>query len=391
MEQYRDDHATFDEKAAYLENSLIYQMSLGSKELFHSNVWAWLIEQDARFIGVFFPDFDMTAYELCGVSRESYHRDIIIWLKKKGEEKKSHYLVIENKIKSLQQKEQLREYSEDLDKCVLLEGAFTGIENTLADHIQIYQIKWTFVRYEVITARIRKIMRISDICTEIQRQQIEEYCCVIECIHDLLHECLKETEDRVIFDNDTIKQLQKLRIKDIYTKLKGNQMLQYIKSKLSDLEKTAPNGFTLYIGQSFSHGHASLDYRYTNYSDHCDDYLIIGVQLEGDQYRLLAEKSAKRWKADALFGEFGKSEIGWFDSTFDEKAKNRRLCEHTTYMKRKYNSYSTDRYNFVYQHFDIKNWPYDQLVELIRSDLKKSKRADTKTTDPVSLNPWVER
>lgn len=374
MEQYMDDHATFDEKATYLENSLIYQMSLGSKELFHSNVWAWLIEQDARFIGVFFLDFDMTAYELCGVSRESHHRDLIIWLKKKGEEKKSHYLVIENKIKSLQQENQLSQYSEDLDKCVLLEGAFTGIKNTLADHIQIKKIKWTFVCYEDIAARIREVMRVSDIWTETQRRQIEEYCCVIECINDLLHECLKETEGRVIFYNDKIKQLQKLRILDIYTKFKGNQILQYIKSKLSDLEKTKPSGFELDINQNFSHGHATLDFRYTNNdSDYRDDYLIIGVQLEGDQYRLLAEKSAKRRKAETLFGEFSKSEIGWFDANFDEKAKDRRLRERTTHMKRKYNSYQTDRYIFVYQHFDIKNWPYDHLVELIRSDLKKAK------------------
>ena len=29
-----------------LKSSLIYQMSLASKELFHSNVWAWIIEKD---------------------------------------------------------------------------------------------------------------------------------------------------------------------------------------------------------------------------------------------------------------------------------------------------------------------------------------------------------
>ena len=32
----------------YLKKSMIYQMSLGSKELFHSNVWGWLIENKIK-------------------------------------------------------------------------------------------------------------------------------------------------------------------------------------------------------------------------------------------------------------------------------------------------------------------------------------------------------
>lgn len=34
----------------FLKNSMMYQMSLGSKELFHSNVWWWLIDNDKNFI-----------------------------------------------------------------------------------------------------------------------------------------------------------------------------------------------------------------------------------------------------------------------------------------------------------------------------------------------------
>ena len=43
----------------FLENSLLYQMSLGSKELYHSNVWAWLIEKDPAFISAFFKEVDL--------------------------------------------------------------------------------------------------------------------------------------------------------------------------------------------------------------------------------------------------------------------------------------------------------------------------------------------
>ena len=47
----------------FLKNSLIFQMSLGSKELFHSNVWAWLMKKEPQIINVFF-DIDLTKYEI---------------------------------------------------------------------------------------------------------------------------------------------------------------------------------------------------------------------------------------------------------------------------------------------------------------------------------------
>ena len=46
------------DKFKFLKNSLLFQASLGSKELFHSNIWAWLMEMDNSFINVFFDDFN---------------------------------------------------------------------------------------------------------------------------------------------------------------------------------------------------------------------------------------------------------------------------------------------------------------------------------------------
>jgi len=37
-----------------LKDSPLYAMSLGGRELFHSNFWAWLIREDTQFINVFF-------------------------------------------------------------------------------------------------------------------------------------------------------------------------------------------------------------------------------------------------------------------------------------------------------------------------------------------------
>ena len=69
-----------NESKKFLKNSLLYQMSLGSKELFHSNVWAWLMEKENKIINVFFDDVDLGKYEKPYISRECKNRDIIIWL-----------------------------------------------------------------------------------------------------------------------------------------------------------------------------------------------------------------------------------------------------------------------------------------------------------------------
>lgn len=52
----------------------------------------------------------------CGAARECAHRDLIIWLRERGlpEREGKCYFVIENKIKSLADRVQLQNYSEDL-------------------------------------------------------------------------------------------------------------------------------------------------------------------------------------------------------------------------------------------------------------------------------------
>ena len=67
-----------------LKGSLLYQMSLGNTELYHSNVWAWLFQNDHNFIKIFFDAYDEARYEFCGTASEYAHRDPIILLREKG-------------------------------------------------------------------------------------------------------------------------------------------------------------------------------------------------------------------------------------------------------------------------------------------------------------------
>lgn len=101
---------TVENCIADLKNSPIFAGSLGSKELFHSNIWAFLIEHEQEFLKAFFPECgnqEVLSEDKKGVRREFHHMDLTI-------ETETNLFVIENKIKSLPRKEQLNNYRDGI-------------------------------------------------------------------------------------------------------------------------------------------------------------------------------------------------------------------------------------------------------------------------------------
>ena len=376
-----------------LKKSLLFRMSLGSKELFHSNVWAWLIEQDPAFIKVFFPEFDDKCYQYLGVSRECWHRDVIIWLEKCDNKERCYY-VIENKIKSLQDEEQLKRYTEDKDGNTLLGGVFTGITNALEDKLSLpkketgEKVPWKFVDYGTIAKRIREQARRSARVTALHFLQIDEYCQIIESINGMIQYELDNRQGKFDYsslpykngENREAEYLEELRIKDVYTKLKGADILRALEAYLKDSVSAAPQGYRLETNQSFHNGKVTLDIRYTNREEGREekDYLTIGIQLEEYQFRLMVERNGTH-KKEELFNEFCN---GWFDANFDEKAKKRALfkndsSENETSMKQKYDSYGGNGHGsvFVYQYFNIikEKRKYNVVFDEIKKYLQKAR------------------
>jgi len=98
-----------------LEHSLLFAMSHGSHELFHTNVWAWLIKNEHRFAAVFFPE--LSKHEIKEVRREQGNRDLTIWVDEGGNQKA---YVVENKFKSTPREEQLADYQSKLSGNTLM-------------------------------------------------------------------------------------------------------------------------------------------------------------------------------------------------------------------------------------------------------------------------------
>lgn len=377
-----------DANADFLKKSLLFQMSLGSKELYHSNVWAWLIENDHDFVKVFFPDFRKDIFNIVGVSRECRHRDVIIWLQKSGDASKEgkYYYVIENKIKSLQRKEQLEDYTENLWESTLLQGSVTGIENNLEkNQISIVnkntkqQVIWNFINYATISQKIREIARNSTSgVIQYHLSQIEEYCNIIDALYGVLSEALAKNRGYVWYwdDDDNLnKTLRELRIEDMYIKLQGSSFIRYINSRRESIESLCPIGFHPEIQQSFNNGKATLDIRFSNWQDKYHDYLTIGVQIEGSQYRRLVQKNGMH-SGEEVFEEF---KGAWFDANFNSMQTDRTIFGgKKTSMKKRFDSYGkgSNDYIFVYQYYNLtkETGRYEMLFEEIRKDLSKAKQ-----------------
>lgn len=356
----------YEEAFIFLNNSLMYTMSLGSKELFHSNVWWYLIKNDQQFIKVFVNDFkDLNDFE--SVYRESYNRDIVIFFKNQT------HITIENKIKTLPNIEQLEKYSENIGKSVFKYGVLTGIGNCSIDlndnRLGNY---WSYKSYEEIADGIESIAKISENMNIINHiDEILEYCKILRSINVVLNYWLDTNANKLIYDSGN---LWELRINDIFKKLKGSTFFNYIKSNINiDKEfkeaKKSINNLGISYWQGFNNGKCTL-----NFDFYIEKELSIGVQIEGEQFRIFVQRYNKN--PDVLYEEF--KEL-WFDDSFDCSSKQRKIFSKATKMKpnnmRKYDKY-VNNYTFIYQYFDISsenhNQNYDELLKLIRDYILKA-------------------
>lgn len=117
-----------------LKDNAIFQMSLSSKELFHSNFLAWLAEDEKTrplFIHIMREAFGLTDFIYADdlmVMREYHHFDFCLCRKQRNWKYKHEdfgdneeefipgqiVFVLENKFKSLPYKEQLQQYTKDV-------------------------------------------------------------------------------------------------------------------------------------------------------------------------------------------------------------------------------------------------------------------------------------
>lgn len=379
-----------EEFISKLKDNAIFQMSLTSKELFHSNFLAWLSESvNTRdvFANVLQECFGLTDWnsEEMYVKREHNHFDFSIC--RKDEKKEQTLFVLENKFKSAAYKEQLNKYfaeSED-SRHVLLTLAHDFLEKE-----EIAKSGWMIVTYQEYIKVLRNA--VSDMKECFDKQVIMHYCDFVETFDHAINEELLETENNKKTTWSVLDEYfneEELRCNDIWQKLFMHQCAQ----KLSALVKEAfpdknvkhydPDTWTkeqeddIFVRVAYYHSQALVEIRYLLptgvkfcVQQQGDSPLSVGIAIKNSDIDKSIAKNAK--KADKeKWSKALKAKISQYnlDKLMPPNKKN-------SY----YSFQAAGKEGYFYAHVDHNDETIDgtlnQMIELTKEAIKLSHKQE---------------
>ena len=287
-------------KIEALKDSPLYAMSLGGRELYHSNFWVWLMEQDKQFIKVFFEKIENV--ERAEITREEGNRDITITIG-------NNVYVIENKLKSIATKEQLKKYQIKLgDK--FARGILTGIsEDFDLSNDNDLKENWHFLSYDTLCDNIGEVLKSSSIKDDFKKCVIHNYINDTRNISALIKKIVPEKDNINTWDMRYIDSLSKkdmklklsdIRMDDLGKKKWANLFAEKLKEDLElNFEEEIKSGFTkkkykLSIQSGFTNKQPLVEVFYRAIDDKDDEDNLIGIQIQGTQYRRCFSESGDK-------------------------------------------------------------------------------------------------
>ena len=268
-----------------LTSSPIFNLSLSSRELFHSNFIFWLasIEQEPFRKGL----ERALSVEISGAYnpnhsyREKNNLDIVISYHDRT-------VVIENKFKSIATIEQLERYSKleiaDGSICILLSLArpeFFPSDGQWCEPKS--QVRWHFLSYECLASIVQGLAEESE--NHYHAMLMTDYARVVKLISQIASAATIGLSSDFSFTNNAtgsdLAIAEALRLGDFYLKRKYELITNLIRSAVDDSQHeddviTISNGFTR--GQGL-----------TDIKIFIANSLYLGVQIQGMQYRKVIE------------------------------------------------------------------------------------------------------
>lgn len=319
-----------------LENNAIFRLSLTSKELFHSNFWAWLLSKyPQKFTSVFYLNYDNKSPVV--VRREKNNFDLSI-------EINNRLIIIENKFKSLPNKKQLEEYLKKAEQwakkeIILISYIPPSFEMDISNS--------SYFSYKELYERLEKI-ELSDI-NSTDRAIIENY---IECI-----KLLCELQCSELTDFDTLEAFWNLYSqKDVQGKLDeinfGLTLQRNFMGQLANklLSKIKLNNLNFQIMTGNSHV-AYIDFWLPN------SEASVSLCCNGEYRYVFNIKRNPNDTKDNLI-EKCKNKYGSFLSN-----------KNCITGRKEYNCFMSKDNAWIYKKRDIKNKSFEDIALIIENDL----------------------
>ena len=327
-----------------IENSLMLAMSLSGRELFHSNVWAWLMGQDVFFVRLFFTE--ISAQTKClSVKREQKGRDITVWADKRA-------FVIENKFKSFPDFEQLVRYKNELgDKFAA--GVLIGVMKPRWGKMPE---GWTFSCYDKILEDIEAALKKRRL-SKLDKTILTEYVRFTKDLLSKVKEVTRTYKDHFV-ERGELASYADARLDDLFQKVVANEFANALQTRIRADTRLSQNiaGFDLRVSTSFLHGEALVNAYYIKSCRAKNKMVLdrlIGIELQGGEYRLCAEIKGLE-NLDALYKKLAAA--GWFRVGDTFGLKN---------GEREYKKFG----HFIYRASTESNWSVDNIWVKMRNDL----------------------
>ena len=238
-----------------LSNNVMFSLSLTSKELFHSNLWAWLGRKYPKMFTEIFLDEKVELDENSIILREYKNFDLYV-------ETKNSIYVFENKCKSMPNKSQLMEYDKKLAK--IKEEKEKEIKTKLISYFEpigtyvwadddnpSQEHKWSIITYNELYNKFKNSFKNNKEIIEKNEKEtenndkiiIEEYIKCLELLNNLQNSIELNDETTIdeyysLLDNNKIKELsRKINFEKTLERILVNKLTHYVLDKYDKKEK----------------------------------------------------------------------------------------------------------------------------------------------------------
>lgn len=333
------------EQIATLKKSPVYNFSLSSKELFHSNFIYWLLNdianqnnnEECKLFWRLLCEKSLLPKELydfeiqADIHRERNNTDLqFSILNSEGTRKR---IIVENKVKSIPYIEQLEDYaliSTDNDLLILLTLHDPKSLKNPIGQIELNNKKiWHVITYETFRDILVSFIKTDINASDTYRNKIvADYILLISTLIEIDKNAgIEKSEPFNWHSNEFYYQLKDLRIADFYIKKKCTLLVEEIEKALKNdedfagllttkfnWEKSEPQ---IWVSAGFTNGSGIIDIKYKFIQN-----LSIGIQIQGNQFRLDVEEGGKELglnKSKKLAEKLNENS-DWFDFTIVENS-----------------------------------------------------------------------
>ena len=302
-----------------LHSNPMFRISLGSKELFHSNFLAFLWDCDKQakkakkaflnMINDLLPEGKkINVNELLGkegltIYREKENLDLCICHTENNKE--CIDIVIENKVKSIPYIEQLDEYRQTAAKPQYKNSAsVTYILLTLATEFpnkEAIERDWNIITYDQLVEAIKQYYRTNNIEPRLQ-QYVADYTDFIDKLSAL--QIVDKFNDEPFHNPAIIEAYHKKKLSDLYLKQRGSYFICLLLNKITEAQKNNrlgkidikqgaksqasgknivehQNNTIIYLASGMNRGKSTI----TIHIYPKDSTSSYALQIEGNQYR----------------------------------------------------------------------------------------------------------